>query len=159
MCWEIMLFYSEFRRLNKVWVISVHLSVDDTHPDLHAIISLKLWDVFVSSGDLRAVQRPEATHHLDAGLRRVRHVRRAGSSVVTVGQQQRSEAPWNKSCAKTRTAGSCGASNPRRQSESDASKFQKNESKYSFVIYSLFYRYNKKSLFIHFNCFQIEDEV
>lgn len=52
----------------------------DAHPDLDAVVSLKLGDVFVPPGQLGAVERPEAAHHLDAGLRRVRHVAMVGWS-------------------------------------------------------------------------------
>lgn len=45
-----------------------------TYRDLHAVIALELGDVLVPPGQLGAVERPEATHHLDAGLRRVRHL-------------------------------------------------------------------------------------
>lgn len=48
------------------------------HPDLDAVLSLELGDVLVPPGQLGAVERPEATHHLDAGLRRVRHVAMVG---------------------------------------------------------------------------------
>lgn len=48
------------------------------HPDLDAVLALELGDVFVAPGQFGAVERPEATHHLDAGLRRVRHVAMVG---------------------------------------------------------------------------------
>lgn len=52
----------------------------NTHPNLDAVFSLKFGDVFVSAGQFGAVERPEAAHHLDAGLRRVRHVAMLGWS-------------------------------------------------------------------------------
>lgn len=62
------------------------------HPDLDAVFSLKFGDVFVSPGQFGAVERPEAAHHLDAGLRRVRHVamlgwndRSSACSVIAAG--------------------------------------------------------------------------
>lgn len=50
----------------------------NTHRNRYTVISLKLRDVLVSPGHLRSVERPETAHHLDAGLRCVRHVRRCG---------------------------------------------------------------------------------
>lgn len=44
-----------------------------THRDLHTVLPLKLWDVLVPPGHLRAVQWPEATHHLDGALCWVGH--------------------------------------------------------------------------------------
>lgn len=39
-----------------------------THRNLNAVVALELGDVLVTAGQLGAVERPEATHHLDARL-------------------------------------------------------------------------------------------
>lgn len=66
-----------------------------THRNHHAVLPLELGNVLVPPGHLRAVQRPEAAHHLDAGLRRVRHLRSAAASAAAAvgGWMERSVPP------------------------------------------------------------------
>lgn len=63
----------------------MHQVTERAHPHLDAVVSLKLGDVFVAAGQFGAVERPEATHHLDAGLRRVRHVAMLGWGARAAG--------------------------------------------------------------------------
>lgn len=59
----------------------------DTHRDHHRVLLLEFGDVFVSSGDLGLVQRPEATHHPHPALRRIHHVCGAAAAHANANKQ------------------------------------------------------------------------
>lgn len=60
------------------------VTTEETHPDHHRVLPLKLGDVSVSPDHLGAVEGPKTTHHFDGALRRVGHLPRSadGNSPV-----------------------------------------------------------------------------